>query len=108
MVPNEIRVLSVGVAAALIAACGGGGSGGSTMTSPTSPASQTGNVAMLLSDAGIETAEYSGKISAPDTGGFTLTRVIRTAKDDYVYTLDYIASATPNGMDGGTSPTRLW
>ncbi len=55
MVPNEIRTLSVGVAAALLAACGGGGSGGSTMNnSPSPPASQTGNVAMLLSDASTE------------------------------------------------------
>jgi hypothetical protein len=48
----------------------------------------------------IETAVYDGKISAPDTKGFTLTRLFRTATDDYVYTLDYIADATPNGMDG--------
>jgi hypothetical protein len=47
----------------------------------------------------IETAEYDGTISAPDTTGFTLTRLFRTAKDDYVYTLDYIASATANGTD---------
>jgi hypothetical protein len=47
----------------------------------------------------IETAVYDGKISAPDTTGFTLTRVFRTAKDDYVYTLDYIAAATANGTD---------
>lgn len=47
----------------------------------------------------IETAEYSGQISAPNTTGFTLTHSFRTAQDDYVYTLDYIASATANGMD---------
>ncbi len=47
----------------------------------------------------IETAAYDGQISAPDTTGFTLTRLFRTAKDDYVYTLDYIADATANGMD---------
>jgi Domain of unknown function (DUF4382)/Domain of unknown function (DUF5666) len=47
----------------------------------------------------IETAAYDGKISAPDTTGFTLTRLFRTASDDYTYTLNYIASATSNGMD---------
>jgi Domain of unknown function (DUF4382)/Domain of unknown function (DUF5666) len=48
----------------------------------------------------IETAVYDGKISAPSTAGFTLTRLFRMAKDDYVYTLNYVADATPNGMDG--------
>jgi len=48
----------------------------------------------------IETAVYDGKISAPDSTGFTLTHLFRMAKDDYVYTLDYIAGATANGMDG--------
>jgi hypothetical protein len=47
----------------------------------------------------IETAVYDGKISAPDTSGFTFTRLFRTAKDDYVHTLAYIADATANGMD---------
>ena len=49
----------------------------------------------------IETAVYDGKISAPDTTGFTLTRVFRSAQDDYVYKLDYIANATANGTDAG-------
>ncbi len=48
----------------------------------------------------IETAVYEGKISAPNTTGFTLTRLFGMAKDDYVYTLNYIADTTPNGMDG--------
>ncbi len=48
----------------------------------------------------IETAVYDGKISAPNTTDFTLTRLFSTAADDYLYTLDYIAAATPNGMDG--------
>jgi Domain of unknown function (DUF4382)/Domain of unknown function (DUF5666) len=47
----------------------------------------------------IETAAYSGKVSAPDDSGFTLTRLFRTAADDYVYTLDYINGGTPNGTD---------
>jgi hypothetical protein len=48
----------------------------------------------------IETAVYDGKISAPNPTNFTLTRLFGTAEDDYVYTLDYIAAATANGMDG--------
>jgi Domain of unknown function (DUF4382) len=47
----------------------------------------------------IETAKYDGTISAPDTTRFTLTRLFRTLADDYVFTLDYIATATVNGMD---------
>jgi hypothetical protein len=47
----------------------------------------------------IETAVYDGKISAPSADGFTLTRHFRRAADDYVYTLNFIADATPNGMD---------
>jgi hypothetical protein len=47
----------------------------------------------------IETAVYDGRISAPDTTGFTYTRNFRTATDDYTYTLDYIAPTTPNGTD---------
>jgi hypothetical protein len=49
----------------------------------------------------IETAVYDGKVSAPDMTGFTLTRVFGTAKDDYVYTLNYIANTTANGTDDG-------
>jgi hypothetical protein len=47
----------------------------------------------------IETAAYDGSISGSDTTGFTLTRIFRTAKDDYVFTLNYIANATANGTD---------
>jgi hypothetical protein len=47
----------------------------------------------------IETAVYDGAISAPTMTGFTLTHNFRTAIDDYVYTLDYIAAATANGTD---------
>src|SRR5579863_4922261 len=47
----------------------------------------------------IETAEYGGRISAPNTTGFTLTHLFRRATDDYVYMLNYIASTTANGTD---------
>jgi hypothetical protein len=49
----------------------------------------------------IETAAYEGRISASDTAGFTLTRLFRMAKDDYMYTLKYISQATANGTDDG-------
>jgi hypothetical protein len=47
----------------------------------------------------IETAEYGGVISAPNTTGFTYTRNFATPSDDYVFTIDYIANMTPNGTD---------
>jgi hypothetical protein len=47
----------------------------------------------------IETAVYDGQISAPNMTGFTVTHIFRTAQDDYMYTLDYIANATANGTD---------
>jgi hypothetical protein len=59
---------------------------------------------LIAQSIDIETAAYDGTISAPDAAGFTLTRIFRTAKDDYVYTLNYIASATANGTDGGGNP----
>ncbi len=58
-------------------------------------------VPLVAQSIDIETAVYTGKISAPDTTGFTLTRIFGTAQDDYVYTLSYIANATANGMDAG-------
>jgi hypothetical protein len=52
----------------------------------------------------IETATYDGQISAANSNGFTLTRIFRTAKDDYVYTLDYILSTSANGTDDSGNP----
>lgn len=52
----------------------------------------------------IETATYAGSISAPSTTGFTYSRNFATAADNYVYTLDYISSATANGIDATGSP----
>jgi hypothetical protein len=86
MVPNASRLSSAGALAALIAACSGGGS-----------------------SFAIETARHDGKESAPDTSGFT--RVYRTAAEDYVRTLDYIANAPANGRDdsaGGINGYQWW
>jgi hypothetical protein len=71
MVPNAFRLLPA--VAALIAACSGGDGRGSF---------------------DIETARNDGKVSTSEMTGFTLTRVSRTAEDDYVRTLDYVTNAT--------------
>jgi len=47
----------------------------------------------------IETAAYSGRISAANATGFTYTRQFARATDDYSVTLDYISSGTANGTD---------
>ncbi|HXW13644.1 MAG TPA: DUF4382 domain-containing protein [Terriglobia bacterium] len=52
----------------------------------------------------IETAAFSGAISATNTTGFTDTRSFHTAADDYTITLDYVASDTPNGDDANGNP----
>jgi hypothetical protein len=62
-------------------------------------------VPLVAQSIDIETAVYAGKISAPDTTGFTLTRIFGMAQDDYVYTLNYIAGASANGMDDGNAIT---
>jgi hypothetical protein len=52
----------------------------------------------------IETAAYSGRISAANTTGFTYKHAYRTAADDYMLNLDYIASASANGDDADGNP----
>ena len=47
----------------------------------------------------IETAAYSGTLSAANSTGFTDTRKFHTATDDYTVSLDYIDSTTANGKD---------
>ncbi len=47
----------------------------------------------------IETARYDGSISVPSAMNFTYTRKFMDASDDYVYTMNYISGATPNGKD---------
>jgi hypothetical protein len=56
-------------------------------------------VPLVAQDIDIETADYSGTISAPSTSGFTYTHNFVRAVDDYTVTLNYIASATANGND---------
>src|SRR6185312_14871781 len=47
----------------------------------------------------IESAVYSGRISAANSVGFTDTRQFATAADDYTVSLSYISSMTANGKD---------
>jgi len=54
MFPTSSRLLSVSVAAALLAACGGGGGSSGASSSMLNSTPQSGNVAMLLSDASSE------------------------------------------------------
>src|SRR5271155_1937404 len=53
MFSNKSRLLAISLAGAVLAACGGGGSSGGSMNPPPS-AAQSGNVAMLVSDASTE------------------------------------------------------
>jgi len=56
-------------------------------------------VPLVAQEVDIETADYSGAISAPSTSGFTYTHEFVRAIDDYTVTLGFIASATANGND---------
>ena len=60
-------------------------------------------VPLVAQDIDIETAAYSGSISAPGASGFTYTHNFVRAVDDYSVTLGYIASATANGNDPATA-----
>jgi hypothetical protein len=76
---NSSRLLSLSIAAVLLSACGGGGSGGSAATSTsTSTTTQTGNVAVMVSDASSEDwATIGVKIMSialiPQGGGSNVT-----------------------------------
>jgi hypothetical protein len=52
----------------------------------------------------IETARYDGAISAAGTTNFVYTRNFVDTSDDYVYTMNYISGATPNGKDFSGAP----
>src|SRR5271163_2486103 len=54
MVSNTSRMLALGVASAVLAACGGGGSSNGSAADPAPMAPQTSNVSMLISDASTE------------------------------------------------------
>ena len=55
---------------------------------------------LVAQDVDIETAEFSGAISAADTSGFTYTHDFVRASDDYQQNLPYISAQTANGTDG--------
>src|ERR1700675_2269798 len=52
MISNTSRMLALGVASAVLAACGGGSSGSASDPAPMAP--QTANVSMVISDASTE------------------------------------------------------
>jgi hypothetical protein len=52
----------------------------------------------------IETAVYSGTISAATTSNFVETNTNGIPADDYTVTLDYLASASANGADPSGNP----
>jgi hypothetical protein len=56
-------------------------------------------VPLVAQEIDIETAGYSGAISAPSASGFTYTHDFVRAIDDYTVTLGFIASTTANGND---------
>src|SRR5438132_145334 len=51
---------------------------------------------MVADTIDIETAGYSGRISAANTSGFTYTRQFARATDDYTVTLAYISASSAN------------
>jgi hypothetical protein len=61
-------------------------------------------IPLVAQSIDIETAVYDGQISAANMTGFTLTRIFRTARDDYAYTLDYILNTSANGADDSGNP----
>ncbi|HYL69939.1 MAG TPA: DUF4382 domain-containing protein, partial [Candidatus Dormibacteraeota bacterium] len=64
---------------------------------------------MVAQSIDIETAAYSGRISAADANGFTYTRQFPLAGDDYTVTRTYINAASPNTDPSGDSVTGfLW
>ncbi|MBV9622127.1 MAG: DUF4382 domain-containing protein [Gammaproteobacteria bacterium] len=59
---------------------------------------------LVADSVDIETANYSGRISSPDSSGFTYTHQFVRTSDDYSLRLNYIAATTPNGFDGSGNP----
>lgn len=54
---------------------------------------------LVAQSVDIETAAYSGTISAANSTGFTDTRTFHTITDDYTVGLSYIDGGTANGKD---------
>ena len=52
----------------------------------------------------IETAEFSGSISAATTTGYTYTHAFHNTSDNYTVQLNYVAASTPNGKDANGNP----
>jgi hypothetical protein len=56
-------------------------------------------VPLVAQEIDIETADYSGAISAPSASGFTYAHDFVRAIDDYTVALSFVASTTANGND---------
>jgi hypothetical protein len=59
---------------------------------------------LVAESVDIETAAFSGRISAASATGFDYTRNFVRATDDYAVTLTYISGSTANGTDGSDNP----
>ena len=62
------------------------------------------SAALVADTIDIETAAYSGRISAANPTNFTYTHQFFTATDDYSLTLPYIDKGTANGTDATGNP----
>jgi Domain of unknown function (DUF4382) len=66
---------------------------------------------LVAQEIDIEKANFSGRISATNSTGFTYTHAYRTASDDYAVNLGYIAGASANGEDSDGNPVagfKFW
>jgi hypothetical protein len=59
---------------------------------------------MVAQSIDIETAAFSGSISAASAASFTYTHNYVDSSDDYTATLDYISNSSANGEDGNNNP----
>ncbi len=58
------------------------------------------SVPVTADDVDIETADFSGAISAADTTSFNYTHDYVRTSDNYTQTLDYVSSSSVTGSDG--------
>jgi hypothetical protein len=61
-------------------------------------------VPLVAQSIDIETAEYSGSISQPNSSNFTYTHDYLDTSDNYSIALNYLSSSTANGNDGMDNP----